>query len=214
MKNKFIVAVLCICVLFLLAGCGAGTEEHDYYEELIAAARECVINNDEEVSEAYDFSTAIYMNREYEILGYMIEDIDGNGTDELILGENAAKPDSTWDGIIYDIYTISDGELVHVLDGWERNRYYFCENGMIANEASGGAGYSAYTYFTFDGTELYLVESVIYDGWRDETNPWFYSTETYDDTENAEPISEEQALAIMKKYVYEYPTFIPFAEDN
>lgn len=234
MKKKWLAGMLCIGVLMTAAGCSSETEaevqapsketketvettealsqEHDYYGELIEAARKCNVEKDEEILENYDFSSVIIRTNEYEVLGYLIQDIDGDGVEELIFGGNSTEPDSAWDGIIYDIYTISDGELIHVLDGWERNRYFLCENGMIANEGSSGAADSNYTYFTFENSELHLVESVIYDGMKDAENPWFYSTESEYDAENADPISEEQAKEIMGNYVYQHPAFIPFVE--
>lgn len=235
MKNRFLFGILYIYVLLSLIGCSSNietqseynletslsehnqeeyTESYDYYEELIAAARECILKKDEKILENYDFSSVMLMSGDYEILGYLIEDIDGNGIDELIFGENGTDPDGMWDGIIYNIYTISDGELVHVLNGWERNRYYLCENGMIANEGSSGAANSNYSYFTFEESKLHLVESVIYDGIKDADNPWFYSTESEYDAENAEPISEDRSIEIREKYVYKHPTFIPFVENN
>lgn len=185
-------------------------QDFDSYDELITAAKECIVNKDAPIPEEYGFTSVLKTAGDYEILGYLIEDIDGNGIDELIFGGNGTRPDGSWDGIIYDIYTISDGELVHVLNGWERNRYYFCENGMIANEGSSSVAKSNHAYFTFWGSELHLIEAVIYDGERDQINPWFYSTESEYDTEYAEPISEELAKEIREKYVYEHPTFIPF----
>ena len=189
----------------------------DYYGDLIAAARGCVIKNNGEVPEGYDFSSVIYMKKDwdYGILGYMIEDLDGDGTKELIFGANVSDEESTddsWDGIVYDVYTVSDGKLIHVLDGWERNRYYLCSNGMIANEGSGGAANSNFSYYTFDGLKLNLVESVIYDAAKDTDHPWFYSKESEYDAENADPISEGQAEEIREKYTYLRPGFIPFTE--
>lgn len=189
-------------------------EQHNYYEELIAAATKCIVNKELEIPAGWDFSTGLITAGAYGTRGYLIEDIDGNGIDELIFGENGTDPDSSWDGIIFDIYTISDGELVHVLNGWERNRYFFCENGMIANEGSSGAADSNYSYFTFEGSKLQLVESVIYDEMKDPDNPWFYSTVSEYDSEHAEPISEEKAVEIREKYTYKRPVFIPFAEEN
>ncbi|MBS6397202.1 MAG: hypothetical protein KH452_08640 [Clostridiales bacterium] len=194
----------------------AQPEERDYYEELIAAARECAVKNNGEKPENYDFSSVIYVKKDwdYGTLGYLIDDIDGNGTDELIFGGNADESDSWFDGIIYDIYTISDGELVHVLNGWERNRYFLCENGMIANEGSGSAFESTNSYFTLEGDVLDLVEAITwtYNG-EDETWVYYYMTESEYDTENAEIISEEQADAVIEKYVYAQIAFIPFAEE-
>lgn len=193
-------------------------KDGDSYEQLIAAAREYIIKHDDQIRMEYDFSTALMSSGTYEIPGYLIEDIDGNGTDELIFGENGNNPDDTWDdmldGVVYEIYTTYNGKPVRVLKGWERNRYYFCENGMIANEGSSGAGNSSYAYFTFEGSRLHLVEAVIYDGMKDADHPWFYSTESEYDAENAEPISEERGIEIREKYVYEHPVFIPFAEEN
>lgn len=194
------------------------TDPRDYYEELITAAKECIEGRVEEGSEDYEFSSMIYWYGAYYGasmgLGYLIEDIDGDGTDELIFGQND-EPDSAWNGVIYDLYTISDGELVHVFDGGERARYNLCENGMIAYEGADGAPMSTYAYYIFEGTELHLVEAVLCNGWEDEDNPWFYSTQTdsYYETEKLEPVSEEQARTIMEKYVYEHPTFIPFVEE-
>lgn len=194
------------------------TELHAYYEELITTAKECIEGKVEEEYEDYDFSYIIYRyGAHYGAslrLGYLIKDIDGNGTDELIFGQND-DPDSAWDGVIYDLYTISDGKLIHVFDGGERSTYHLCENGMIANEGADGAAMSVYAYYNFEGTELNLAEAVLYNGWEDSDNPWFYSTETdsYYDTENLESISGEQAWTIIEKYVYERPTFIPFVEE-
>lgn len=193
-----------------------GQEQGDY-GELIAAARECAIKNNGEVPEGYDFSSVIYMKKDwdYGILGYLIKDLDGDGTKELIFGANASEKegaDDSWDGIVYDIYTVSDGKLVHVLDGWEWNRYYLCSNGMIANEGSGGAANSNYSYYTFDGLKLNLVESVIYDAAKDADNPWFYSKKSGYDAENANPISEGKAEEIRGKYVYMRPDFVPFTD--
>lgn len=184
------------------------------YEELIAAATACLEGNVEKDGN-YDFSYLIYsfgsnMDEDDKAhFGYLIEDIDGNGTEELIFGENGS---GAWDGVIYDLYTIHDGELVHVFDGWDRNRYYLCENGMIANEGSSASDLSVYAYYVFEGTELHLVEAVLYNGWKFPDNPWCYSTKTvdYSDLENMELINKDQAWAIMEKYVYAQPTFISF----
>lgn len=189
-------------------------EKRSDYENLIAAAKACITENAGQIPEGYDFSVGILTSRGLGTLGYLIEDIDGNGTDELIFGLNGTDADGVWGTVIYDIYTIDDGELVHVLDGWERNRYYLCENGLIANEGSSGAGNSNYAYFTFEESQLQLVEAVICDGMKDADHPWFYSTESEYDAEYAESISEERADEIMEKYEYKQLVFTPFAEDE
>ena len=159
------------------------------------------------------FSHVIKTEYSYESLGYLLKDLDGNGVDELIFGANTDGWDNGgWDGIIYDIYTLDNGTPVHVLSGWERNRYYLCETGYIANESSGSAFDSSYSYYTYSGTELTLVESVMHRIPSNEERLWFYSTEETYDTENAEHISAEQANEIMSKYVHEHPQYISFEE--
>lgn len=208
---------------------GEPTEPRDYYGELIAAATECIAGKNEgeteddedyefrySIYENYGFSYTIYLSSFYTSmkLGYLIEDIDGNGTEELIFGQND-ESGSLWDGVIYDLYTISDGELVHVFSGMEKYRFYFCENGLIANEWDDGFARSIYAYYSFEGTELHLVEAVIFDEWEDIENPWFHLTQADSiyDTEDMKPVSEEQARTIIETYVYEHPIFTPFVEE-
>ncbi|MCM1468496.1 MAG: hypothetical protein NC086_10125 [Alistipes sp.] len=186
-------------------------EPYDYYDELIAAVTECIVTKNDKIAQDYDFSYIYYMYSSDSIYGYLIKDIDGNGTDELIFGGNDTVFDSAWNGVIYDMYTISDGEPVHLLCGGERDRYYLCENGRIANEGSGGAAYTFYGYYDLEGAQLQLAEAVIYDGWRDADNPWFYLTGS-ENTEDAVSVTADQAESVIGKYVYEHPVFIPFVE--
>lgn len=190
-------------------------EETDYsgYHKLIAEARDVLENFDGDYTEEEPFSSVFYQHWDYETLGYLIKDIDGNGVDELIFGANTDGWDNGgWDGIIYDIFTTVNGDVFHVVDGWERNRYYLCENGCIANEGSSSAFESRYSYYTYSGTELTMVESVLYYSWQDEEHPWFYSSEQEPDIKNAEPISQDKATEIMSKYVHEHPQYTPFVE--
>lgn len=184
-----------------------------YYEELIAAAAECAIKNNGEKPEGYDFSSMLYMKKDwdYGTLGYLIKDIDGDGIEELIFGGNAEASTAWYDGIIYDIYTVSNGKLVHVLDGWERSRYFLCEDGTIANEGSDSAFDGGKSYYTFQGAQLQLVESVIWT-YEKGASVYYYTTTSAYDTENAEKISQGQFDAITGKYVYEHMKFIPFAK--
>ena len=106
--------------------------------------------------------------------------------------------------MFYDLYTMVDNEPVLVVQSGERNRFYLCADGHIANEASGGAASSifAYSILENEGTTLTLTESVIYDGNYDEQNPWFYSVTSRDDPEQAVSISKEEAEEIRNKYMY------------
>ncbi len=145
----------------------------------------------------------------YENGGYYLFDVDGNGMDELIIGENGES--DTWNGVIYEMYTIENDQLVRVLSGWERNRYYLCENSVIAKEGSGGAANSTYEYYNFSGSEMTLREAVIYDAWVDVDHPWFYST-VGDEAAQGEAITEEKAYEIMAGYQHVVIDYISFEE--
>ena len=90
-------------------------------------------------------------------VGYLIEDVSGDGVPELLLGtvtEQDAYND--YGSFIYSCYTIKDGAPVCALEGWYRNSYRMMKNGQFFNEGSGGAMYSIFGVYDIsqDGTEL------------------------------------------------------------
>lgn len=149
-----------------------------------------------------------YTDPSYEIIGYMLMDIDGDGINELLFGANSpdgSGPEDGWDSIVYDVYTINDGMMLHIFSGAERSRYYLCENGTIANEGSDGAAYTIYNYYDYVDDSLKIIESV----YSDEAG-WYHSKmEAYEDQE-AERISEDEASDIESKYQYKKLIFTPF----
>ncbi|MBQ6518089.1 MAG: hypothetical protein IJI14_05170 [Anaerolineaceae bacterium] len=72
----------------------------------------------EDYSVMFDIQSALPDGK---TLGYTFRDVDGNNVDELLFGEMIEDMTGT---PLYDMYTIQNGELVHVFDGWDRNRYY------------------------------------------------------------------------------------------
>lgn len=93
-------------------------------------------------------------------IGYMLLDINNDGTQELIIGLIGYD----YTASILDLYTISDNQLVQIISAGERNRYRLLRNGLIYNEASSGATESAYSLYEFDAksTSLKLKECFIY----------------------------------------------------
>lgn len=116
------------------------------------------ICSDEFLAHLYDGSDDIA----YQNLGYLIKDIDGDGTEELLLGENDPNPDGGYNGIVYDLYTYRDGKLQHIFSGWSRNRYYLTNSNEIICEWSNASDdYGKIHYLYEDGS---LTEM---DGWED-----------------------------------------------
>lgn len=153
----------------------------------------------------YDRRAAIEKYGTYK-LGYMKKDLDNDGIDELIFGE---IPSKNGNKVIYDIFTIQDGECVHVATGWERERFYLCTDGTIGNEGSGGAAYSSWTYYKYSNAKLDFIESV-YTNDKVPGQRYYYATDEKKQTE--EPISEETAKEIIENYTYEELDLTPFVE--
>lgn len=86
-------------------------------------------------------------------IGYMIEDIDGDGIEELLLG--ALVDDSFYGKMIFALYTLDD-KVIHqlVFDSSERNRYYYAGENFFANVGTGALGESFETTVKFEDGEI------------------------------------------------------------
>lgn len=123
-------------------------------------------------------------------IGFNCVDIDGDGVEELLVGFSPI-------GGIFDLYTVTNGHLVLLMQGTERSSMDICSDGTIATYASYGAAYHENGYFKLNEGELSSSQWIIYDGTLDEDNPQFYSaTSNVDKT----PISEELADQIISSY--------------
>ena len=113
----------------------------------------------------------------YDNCGFWLMDLNGDGVDELLLGEDAYyDAENSWNAI-YAGYTLKDGAAVQFLDGWARNRFSLCEGNYLKNEASSSASDTVVNIYRFDGDKLQLAEGFRYDNWEDPAQPWHYGTE-------------------------------------
>ncbi len=156
-------------------------------------------------------STVFGMKPGDTLVGYALKDIDGDGSDELLLGQNGTPDFDGWDGLIYNIYTLKDDELYVLANGGERDTYFITEDGTVGNVASGGATDSAYNYYKLEDKELKLIESVFCAAAED--NPehvnW-YHTKTEPFTDKSNKISEKKYSEITSNYSAEAIEFTPF----
>ena len=116
---------------------------------------------------------------------YCFLDITGDGYDELLLG--CVDGDE-----IYDLYAPVDGKAVHVFEGSERACYYLTDQPeTVLYRGSGGAMYGVNTIYSLPSQYPDMVSqiSLIYDGEKDEKNPWFID---YGGDMTLEPVTEEQ----------------------
>lgn len=154
---------------------GAGTagnteaEVAGIYGDIIAEYRDMVQNNfyqdllEKEDLLAYENSFGKDIGSEIrhaQKVYYALYDIDGNGTQELIIGggEDASNP---WN---YDLYTYDGSKAVHVFPDFEfgyRTNFSLYENGIIEVFYSGSAAESGNDFYRMNaaGTGAEIVEN-------------------------------------------------------
>ena len=170
------------------------------------------------VNETWDFETLennglnymayyCYSNAPADRLGYQISDLDGDGSEELLVG--SITGDDYQDKIVLQLYTMENGEAKLVFNSGERDRYYLCSDGTIANEGSSSAYETSYNYYSYSSGELQLMGSVLFNMSLNREQPWYFVL-----GENRTNVDEATANAKIAEYqaVYTTPQYTPFAQ--
>ncbi len=98
-------------------------------------------------------------------IGYAFLDLDGDGTEELLIG--AIGGDDFIRQQIFELYCLKDGVPARVIEAWERNRYYLCwENSryILVNESSSSASDGKWSCNVVREGKLFPVQTIVYDG--------------------------------------------------
>ena len=157
-----------------------------------------------------DFShDLLSVNDYYQTPGWLLRDLDGDGTSELLLGAD-------WGdgyGVIFNIYRLDGAKAVRVVDGWSRSKYFLCSDGTLAHEWSGGADHWGRTYLRY-GETLLPIESVF-----DRGGVWYHvkgldalSLEDTQLEDRCKTIPSAEAEQLMERYTKQYEAlpFTPF----
>ena len=145
-------------------------------------------------------------NDDYQTPGWLLRDLDSNGTPELLLGADWGEGHT----VIFNIYRSDGGRAVRVVDGWNRSRWYLCTNGCLANEGSSGASERSFIYYRYADGALQHLESLLS---TDNSSDWVYSdTSDVYDSNGFRSVSWDEAEAVMSQYTYEALAFTPFTE--
>ena len=157
-----------------------------------------------------DFShDLLSVNDYYQTPGWLLRDLDGDGTSELLLGADWGDGHT----VILNIYRLDGAKAVRVVDGWNRSQYFLCSDGTLAHEWSGGADHWGRTYLRY-GETLLPIESVF-----DRGGVWYHAKGldalSLDDTQledRCKTIPRAEAEQLMERYTKQYEAlpFTPF----
>lgn len=144
---------------------------HPEYESLIRLAEEALQDpikaqenyeqyTDAEGNDLFSSEFSVKNDDPNQELGYLVQDINGDGIKELMFGVNYTGEKDTMYHVIFDLYTLKDDRLVHVFDGWWRNRYYLTKEGNFINEWSSSSAEHGSVIYRFDGEKLDSGEEI------------------------------------------------------
>ena len=130
-------------------------------------------------------------------VGYALQDLDGNGVDELIIA--GVNDGSYTDIVIFDLYTLENGQPVQLATSRARSRYFLRSDGSVLNEGSNGAGNSIFVVNRLYGSQLTPIESAFTwfmdserDGNYHQTDGYSYEPREYD-----EYLDDEQFMRLI-----------------
>lgn len=88
--------------------------------------------------------------------GYIIRDLNGDGVDELIIGDN--------NGNVIELFTMENGRVRELVHAWYKKDCQLLEGGKIHSYTHGDGSYVVDSIWTMNGTDdLLFVEGYQYD---------------------------------------------------
>lgn len=186
----------------------ASTTGYAAYDALLAEIADLRRSGASDVQTGFSHDL-LSVNDYYQTPGWLLRDLDGDGTSELLLGAD-------WGdgyGVIFNIYRLDGAKAVRVVDGWSRSQYFLCSDGTLEHEWSGGADHWGRTYLRY-GETLLPIESVF-----DRGGVWYHAKGldalSLEDTQlegRCKVIPSAEAEQLMERYTKQYEAlpFTPF----
>jgi len=119
-------------------------------------------------------------------VGYALQDLDGDGVQELMIA--GINDGSYSDIVLFDLYTLENGQPVQLAFSRARSRFFLRSDGSILNEGSNGAGNSIFVINRVYGSQLTPIESAMTwyegserDGCYHQTDGYNYEPRDYDE---------------------------------
>lgn len=148
-------------------------------------------------------------------IGFACMDLDGDNIPELIIG---AIHNSEQDPLVFEIWTLKNGEPLLLAQSGSHNRYYLQyaeEDGLwsIAYEAENGAANHAVYYLQLLDGKFEVMQGILFDALSNENAPWFMACDLDWDISNDTPIDEDTANAVMEagRNIYTTIQYLPYS---
>lgn len=148
-------------------------------------------------------------------VGFAFIDLDGDNIQELIIG---AIRNSEQHPLVFELWTLNNGEPVMLAQSGSRNRYYlqYAEEDnawSIAYEAENGAANHAVYYLQLSAGKFEVIQGVLFDAVASESAPWFMTYDLDWDISNDMPIDEDAANAVMEagRNIYTAMEYLPYS---
>ena len=154
-----------------------------------------------EYYEEYGISCLARDINSIEQLGYLVTDLDENGTPEVIISDGK---------VIYDLYTLERGEYLHLFSSGEENTFELCKGNYIFNTVSDGEGGTTYQVFLLNGGELEVVTRIASEA-SAEGISWYIISHDHWSRHRFE-VDREQAVSKIQNYDSVPIEITPFAE--
>lgn len=136
---------------------------------------------------------AMYAENPLDSIGYTFMDLDGDGMDELVVATQYDYENAT---SILAVYSVVKGNVINVVEGWGRNRYYLCDDGYFCHQGSSGAAWTEFGKSRIDetGRAVEFVDFYFTEPDEEDFTIMYYchnTTGVWDHNE-AESLSEEE----------------------
>ena len=148
-------------------------------------------------------------------VGFTLMDLDGDSIPELIIG---AILGSDRDPLVFEIWTVHNGDPVMLAQSGSHNRYYlqYSEEEdlwSVAYEAENGAANHAVYYLELDEGEFRVIQGIVFDAFASENDPWFMAYDLDWDVSNDIPVDEETATSIVQagRNIYSTLEYLPYS---
>lgn len=153
--KKVLSLVLIFAMLTLVAGCSCSEKKSEQETSTVAwkkgeslfgsklreYATACQRNDKKGIKTKQKLSTGFgEVAKEKNLtkrIGYTFSDLNGDGTEELLVSLIDMK--DKLNNYVIAVYQYTGDGIKRVLEGWSRNTYYLMKDKLILNEASGGA---------------------------------------------------------------------------